>query len=434
MKHLALALLLIAIKTVGQNQVKTLAYDTGKGIKFEEGLSWQQVQAKAKAEGKMIFLDCYTTWCGPCKKMDKEVYTDSNVGSFFNKHFINYKIQLDSTPADNAAVRAAYADARLIEKSHEVVAFPTMLFLSADGNVLKRQQGAVVVEDLIKIGQEAIDPSKNYYSLLEAYKKGTRDLEAMRVIASSALSVAKDTATATAVAKEYMAKYPKNRYLNKEHIEFLVLFTKTPQEPGFKFFYDNVGSINKLMGDKMYAQSFIRYIIFMDMVLPIINKHRQAGSEPDWKKIEGLVAQKYNAYYGDLVTLAIKTDWFQLHKQWDQYCTAVVKYVDRYVLNSGPTGHWPAFTLNNYAWDLFLYSSKPNELSRAAEWSAKALLMDPNANWMDTYANLQHKLGNTSLAIEWEKMAVQLAPDQQDFKDALRKMKEGKPSWPEKKQ
>jgi thiol:disulfide interchange protein len=47
--------------------------DSSKGIRFEHGLSWAQVKEKAKAENKYIFMDCYATWCGPCKAMDKNV-------------------------------------------------------------------------------------------------------------------------------------------------------------------------------------------------------------------------------------------------------------------------------------------------------------------------------------------------------------------------
>ncbi len=45
-----------------------------QGIKFEKTLSWPEICEKAQKENKYIFVDCYTTWCGPCKKMDQEVY------------------------------------------------------------------------------------------------------------------------------------------------------------------------------------------------------------------------------------------------------------------------------------------------------------------------------------------------------------------------
>ena len=38
------------------------------GIYFENSLTWEQVEQKAKDENKYIFIDCYATWCGPCKE------------------------------------------------------------------------------------------------------------------------------------------------------------------------------------------------------------------------------------------------------------------------------------------------------------------------------------------------------------------------------
>src|SRR5690349_8999327 len=72
-----------------------------QGIKFEDELTWEQVKQKAQMENKHIFVDAYATWCGPCKKMDKEVYSDEKVGIFFNDHFISVRLQFDSTQKDN---------------------------------------------------------------------------------------------------------------------------------------------------------------------------------------------------------------------------------------------------------------------------------------------------------------------------------------------
>ena len=52
----------------------TIAQENNKGIVFAEGLSWETVLQKAKQENKYIFMDCYTTWCGPCKMLAKNVF------------------------------------------------------------------------------------------------------------------------------------------------------------------------------------------------------------------------------------------------------------------------------------------------------------------------------------------------------------------------
>lgn len=54
---------------------------TGQGINFFRG-SFEEALKKAQQENKQIFVDVYTSWCGPCKMMAKEVFTRSDVGSF----------------------------------------------------------------------------------------------------------------------------------------------------------------------------------------------------------------------------------------------------------------------------------------------------------------------------------------------------------------
>ena len=88
-----------------------------QGIHFEKGLTWQQVQQKAKAENKYIFVDCYTTWCGPCKMMEAEVYPQKEVGDYFNAHFVNVKLQMDQTNHDAPEVKQWYATIKDFEKN-----------------------------------------------------------------------------------------------------------------------------------------------------------------------------------------------------------------------------------------------------------------------------------------------------------------------------
>src|ERR1700685_3137554 len=82
--------------------------DTTKGIVFEHGLSWREVLQKAKQENKYVFVDCYATWCGPCKGMEQTVYPVEAVGEAFNGNFISVKLQLDKTRQDDDNVRSWY--------------------------------------------------------------------------------------------------------------------------------------------------------------------------------------------------------------------------------------------------------------------------------------------------------------------------------------
>src|SRR5688500_3765008 len=70
------------------------------GIKWVEGLSWEHILQKAKTDNKYIFVDFYTTWCAPCKAMEKNVYPDTRVGDVMNDKFISVKVQMDKTDND----------------------------------------------------------------------------------------------------------------------------------------------------------------------------------------------------------------------------------------------------------------------------------------------------------------------------------------------
>src|ERR1700744_3577399 len=95
------------------------------GIKFENDKSWQKIKDEARAEHKYIFVDCYATWCGPCKEMDHDVYSSPAVGDSVNRHFISVKVQFDTSHNDSEFIKQWYADASRLVKENHIDGFPT---------------------------------------------------------------------------------------------------------------------------------------------------------------------------------------------------------------------------------------------------------------------------------------------------------------------
>jgi len=88
-----------------------------QGIQFEHG-TWKEVPQKAQQTDKPIFIDVYTSWCGPCKMMSQNVFPLVEVGKAYNVNFICY--QVDAEKGDGIE----------ISKKYGVRAFPTYLFLN----------------------------------------------------------------------------------------------------------------------------------------------------------------------------------------------------------------------------------------------------------------------------------------------------------------
>ena len=89
---------------------------------FSQGIDFNTATFKdalktAKAENKLIFVDAYTTWCGPCKWMAKNVFTDSQVGEYFNDSFVNVKIDMEKGEGPKLA------------KAWEITGYPTLIFI-----------------------------------------------------------------------------------------------------------------------------------------------------------------------------------------------------------------------------------------------------------------------------------------------------------------
>lgn len=124
-----------------------------QAIRFEN-LKWKAVLEKAKKENRMIFLDCYTSWCGPCKWMEKNVYTNDTIAGFYNSNFICVKIDMEKNEGFDLA------------KKYNITAYPTLLYLTASGEVAHRTCGASPVTEFLENGKDALNPEKQlaYYA------------------------------------------------------------------------------------------------------------------------------------------------------------------------------------------------------------------------------------------------------------------------------
>lgn len=118
--------------------------DKESTIAFVEA-PWEEVLKTAQTENKVIFLDLYATWCGPCKMLKRDTFTDPEVGTFFNANFIN--VSLD----------AEKGEGRMLAKRYELHAYPTLYFLYPDGSIKESALGYHTPDKLLKVAKKQLE-------------------------------------------------------------------------------------------------------------------------------------------------------------------------------------------------------------------------------------------------------------------------------------
>lgn len=137
-----------------------------QGIEFFHG-TWPEALEKAKTEEKIIFVDAFASWCGPCKRMAAQTFPDPKAGDYFNANFINLKIDMEKP--ENADFAGKYP----------VGSYPTLMFIDANGKIVLKEVGAKNVEQLIQTGQKALGKSDKSVDYEKKYNEGNREPQLM---------------------------------------------------------------------------------------------------------------------------------------------------------------------------------------------------------------------------------------------------------------
>lgn len=404
MKKLILLFLLIPFLLEAQD----------KGTHFEHGLSWQQVKEKAKKENKYLFVDCFTTWCGPCKYMTSTIFPQEKVGDFFNKNFVNVKVQFDKTKDDNEEVKSWYADAELMSKEFKIRAYPTFLIFSPQGELVHRIVGGGDADGFIAKAEKALNPETQYYTLLKKYDAGNPSPETLKELVSVAES-AYDEENAAKFAAAYLATQ-KDPY-TKANLEFLSKYIKDSKSKGFELMLKESKRVDAVLG-KGKANEILGQVI--------LNEHVYPGLRKPTANIDSLITAA-NAKYPTVdmrkSTDLLKVQFYQGTKKWDKFQPAVLDYMKKYGSEVN------AEMLNNFAWAVFENCKDPDCVASAMAWSKRSVeeTQEKEPAFLDTYANLLYKLGKKDEAIAMQQKAVNLVPAEKkgDYQATLDKMKKG---------
>jgi thioredoxin-related protein len=118
-----------------------------QGIQFIES-SWNKALEEAKSQKKLIFLDAYASWCGPCKQLKRNTFPNKEAGEFFNTNFINVAIDMEKGDGPELAMK------------YGVNAYPTLIIADSLGNIVTYTQGYMKPKQLIEFGKYGLEKGK----------------------------------------------------------------------------------------------------------------------------------------------------------------------------------------------------------------------------------------------------------------------------------
>lgn len=453
--YLTVALLVTSLGTFAQ------------GIKFEEG-NWASVRSKAQKENRLIYVDVYTTWCGPCKILAKQIFPQKEAGDKFNAHFVNYRIDAEKGEGIELA------------KKYEVNGYPTHLFIDPKTEkIVYRGMGTPSnAKEFNKEADYALEEKADpmtWEKYQEAYKKGRKDSAFLVAFMRKANRLEKDN---DPMLNDYVAMFKKRR-ATKNDLDFLMANVRTVDNMAVPLLYVHRDEINKANPDQedYFDSKCTRWIYETfekavqqkrpELLTTIENAQKNFTKDPDvalpyWFRTQyyertgdkdmALKAGREEAdfltnlpdsYYtnGDAKGLenaksSISAQLKMMNIPEDQIEALVDTNLNRNPSMRRSASMGTANKLNNIAWSVYENHAKDAvAVSQALQWSQKAMDLAKGMNewssFADTRAHLLYVNKQRADAILLQQKALQHArtvksPSVSGMEEDLQKMQDGK--------
>ena len=360
---------------------------------------FDELLVQAKNENKLLFIDAYTDWCGWCKVLDKETFSNAQVANFMNSHFINAKMEMEKEPWGIK-----------IAQKYVINSFPTALIFNQAGELIYIFEGYLPPTDFLK-KVETASLSENHLHL-KGYSKGFEIQYAPFYL--------------QAMTENGKRKFPNKTEVNifidsqtnkfsEESWVVMKRFNSMLNEANNKLFLDNYTKYATLFGN--YAtESMISQQIYM-----MIDSAAKTKNEKLF--YEALAINK--RYLNDFEN---NEKWYNL-----QYAEATedwLKFADvaEEWIKAEPT--FSVATINGFAWSIYEKCNDMQIIKRAIAWMDAGLRRESSYAYFDTYAALLYKSGQVEEAEKYALEAIELGKKEntgtKPTEELLMKIKAGK--------
>ena len=213
---------------------------SAQGISFLDNRPMKEVLEQAKKEGKMVFVDCYTTWCGPCKVLAANVFPQKEVGDFFNPRFVSLTLDMEK------------GEGLEMGKKWDVGAYPTLIFMNSDGEVQFQLVGARDSRHLVDTVAYLLENNKPS-ELAVRYKNGERT---SRLVLDYIQELQKNrkNRTAETIATDFVNTHQPEFLNDTLAQQILARYVQDPHSEGFRYAYQHRDQLPATLVDQLEAK------------------------------------------------------------------------------------------------------------------------------------------------------------------------------------
>lgn len=365
----------------------------GKGIRFSDA-DWPALLAEARQTGKLIFVDAYATWCGPCKWMKANVFSQADVGDLYNRNFINAYIDMEK------------GEGIELRKKYYIHAYPTALYINGKGEVVHKTVGQCSATDFIQHGLDALSPQRNLYYLRKHYVEKSKDPDFITTYLK-ALEQAYELDACNKIALEYLQAKDSASWLEASNWLLLQEYVTDATSPVFRYLVHHQQKFADLYGSQpVEAKIFETYKSWPQQYVSYPENGKAVLDEEGFSNFLSEVAGSDYGKKEEMIAKSKLTVYFGLHN-WDLYAGTVSGMLAKNSIPMNPTGaEWLyvyADNINRFA------KNNPSALSAAVQWTKiitediQGVLPHNKAIYLNLYATLLEATGNKRLAQETRK-------------------------------
>lgn len=327
----------------------------------------------AAEQDKLLFIDFYTVWCGPCKQLDKYVFHNDSIGRLLGQQVILLKYDAEQDTTFH------------LSKKYHVGSYPTGLLLTPEGRVLTRKAGfsgsdaaslGASVLDFVGEGVElsergewlsgyapTIDPA-SYPDFYADYVNRT------------------DTDVDPAEINDYLASVEDK--LSEQFVAVLYYFASSVSDELITVATDNRETYAERFGENSFG-AFTGYVSMVKF-----NRAVKADDEAAFARAKAFAEEQFGAEKAEEMAASYEVDILQVRGEWKK---VLAYYQDLKEAEKMDNGY-----VNYFSWGVYEECDDPEVTATCVAWMRDVVADEPTFNYLDTYARLLHRAEGKSAA------------------------------------